>query len=358
MTMSKILIPVLCCVTAALHSCRTATPNTNADIKSSEDILDIQRINNDYLITCIDGSTQTIPASTFDTVPSVDICSHVLTSDCQPTIKYSNGQFLRQSSSTYNYASGRPLKSGGNVYYSNDKKLQVFKNSSGLIYFADGKPLRASDGTFSYPSGDPLKRPNGVYYYPGNRMLKQPNGTLYYPNGVVMKSANTTGTRAIEGSVKSASTFNYSSGNPMKTAAGAFYYDDQKQARLGNVIYRPDKSIAATPILIEQAIVDSGKGDSFGTLRFAVESTTDSFSLSLPSIAPEVGMLFEPKSAEFMIRYDFDKNDAPIILTFDEKGVPRLYLFIATGYKGERIVLFSSNLTSEFQCRAIHVSEN
>lgn len=357
MPSSRVLLSVICSGAFALNSCRTAGPTVEATTKSSEDILDIRRVNNDYLITCIDGTTQKIPASTFDDLPSTDICSQVLTADCQPVIKYSNGQVLRQSSTTFNYANGRPLKNGGNIYYNTDKKAQLFKSSNGALFFADGKSLRPTDGTLNYPSGDPLKRNNGVYYYPGNRPLKQTNGTIYYPNGVIMKSPSSTGTRSIEGAVKSSSAFNYSSGNSLKTNSGSFYYGDQKQMRIGNTLYRPDKTVAATPIMLEEVVRDSSSGNQLGLLRFAVEASTDSYSLSLPSIAPEVGLLFEPKSAEFMVRYDFDKNEAPIILTFNEKGVPRIYVFIATGYKGERIVLFSSNLTSDFQCRAVHVSE-
>lgn len=352
---SRILTIALTMLSTCVSACRTASPKTT-DIKSSEDILSIQRVNNDYLITCIDGTTQKIQATKFDSVPSTEICSHVLTSDCPPTIKYSNGQALRQSSTTFFYPNGRPLRSGGNLYYNNEKK-QAFKTSAGLLFFSDGKMLRGTDGSFNYPSGEPLKRNNGSYYYPGNRVLKHTSGALYYPNGVVLKSPNATGTRAIEGSVKSTSTFNYSGGTTMKSASGTFYYEDQKQARVGTTLYRPDKTVAATPIMIEAPILDSPEGNQFGQFRFAVESTTDSYSLTLPTLTPEVGMLFEPKSSEFTIRYSFEKNEAPIILTFDEKAAPRMYLFISTGYKGERIVLFSSSLTSELQCRAVHVGE-
>lgn len=354
---SRVLTLAVIGLSTGLSACRTASTPPATETKSIKDILNIQRVNNDFLITCLDGTTQKIPASKFDTIPSVDICSQVLTSDCPPSIKYSNGQALRQSNSTFFYSNGRPLRNGGNIYYNSDKK-QLFKNSAGVLFFSDGKTLRGSDGSLNYPSGEPLKRTNSIYYYPGSRVLKQNSGALYYPNGVVLKSPNTSGTRPTDGSVKSSSTFNYSSGSPLKTAAGAFFYQDQKPARSGSILYRPDKTVAVTPIMIEAPVIDTLASLQFGQLRYAVESTTDSYSLSLPTLTPEVGMLFEPKTSEFIVRYDLAKNEAPIILTFDEKAAPRIYLFISTGYKGERIVLFSSSLTSDFQCRAIHTTDD
>lgn len=333
-------------------SCRTV--KKDAETKSGQDILDIQRINNDYLITCLDGSTQKIPANSFDTVANTDICGNVLTSECLPNIKYSNGQALKLPGGSYNYSTGRPLKISGTIYFSNEKK-QVFRTPSGVFYYSDGVSLRSNDGTFSYPSGQPLKKNSGTYYYPLNKPLKQPNGTILYPNGNIMKTAATNTNRA-DGGVQSPSSFNYSNGFPMKTASGSFFYLDQKQGRIGNILYRPDKSISATPLLFEEKVVDSG-GDEFGKLRFAVETNTDSFTLSLPRLTPEVGMLFEPKSAEFKMRFQLSKNEAPLILTFDEKGQPRLYIFVSTGYKGERIVLFGSTLTGDLQCRAMHVND-
>lgn len=335
-----------------LVSCGVSSPRPASTIKSAEDILDMQRVGNDYIVTCLDGSSQKIPVATFESVPSTEICAKVLSADCPSVIKYKTGQNLRQSATVFNYPNGKPIKSGGTVYYFGEKK-PLFKNTSGAIFYGDGKPLRTTDGTFYYPSGKPLKK-QGIYYYPDGNVLKQNNGILYYPNGTIMKTSSTSGSRGSETAVKSPSSFNYSDGSPMKTAAGVFYYEGQKPVRSGSILYREDKSMAVTPIMLEQKI---GDGEEFGSLRFAVEAQSDAYSLSLPTITPEIGLIYDPKSTEFRMRFQLDKNEAPIVMTIDERGAPRIYMFVSTGYPGERIVLFGNSLTSDLQCRAVHTAE-
>ena len=62
-------------------SCRTISKDASQS-KSTQDILDIQRIGSDYLVTCLDGSTQKIPVSSFAEVTDTDVCGQVLTSEC------------------------------------------------------------------------------------------------------------------------------------------------------------------------------------------------------------------------------------------------------------------------------------
>ncbi len=337
-------------------ACRTPQKNEtgSSGIKSADHMEGMQRIGDNYVITCLDATIQTVPVDEFGKLLASEICPNVLTSECQPSIKYKNGKDLKQAGGSYNYSNGQALKSGGGTIFFNNAARQVFKSATGTYFYPSGIPLRSSGGTFSYMNGQELKSQSGIYYYPNKKVLKQNSGVMFYPNGDTLKAGDGGSLRTIDGTASNQGTFYYlrqdknKDQQVMKGNSGSFFYRDGAVARAGSILYRPDKSLSVAPLLLEENVGE------FGTLRYAVDKKESSFSLSLPTLSKEVGMTFDPKTGEFFMRFLLTENDAPIILEVDSAGALRFDIWIATGYPGERIVLSGTGNSNEVQCKAVH----
>ena len=302
-------------------ACKTPGP-ADSQLQDSSAIQTMTRSGDNFEITCLDGSSQTVSIADFPEKDPREICPGIGFSECAPRVLYSNGRELKSSNGTYYYPNGTiAISPDGKIRYNNGQQLN---DNSGILYFADGSILLGQNSILMYPEGNTLRGTNGTLYYPDKSTLATQNGGLKYPGNQMLSDDS--------------GNFYYSDDRSRRLKSGdTFYYRDGSTARSGQSLYRPeDHKLTQTPIIIEEAVNDGSIVR--GLLRFTISQTQFSYILDLPKLHPNVIARYESKKNSWFFRYRISNTDFPVQLTFDGKNTNRT-LYLRTGYANDTAII-------------------
>jgi hypothetical protein len=318
-----------------LSGCKTSS-GTGSD-SSLRDVTAIQamtRSGDSYDITCMDGTSQTIPIAEFPSRDPREICPGVTFSECGQRIIYSNGRELKSANGTFYYPTGAvALATDGSARYLNGQSLADSNNN---LFFADGSLLQGQNSALLYPEGNTLRNTSGAVFYPDKTNLSLPNGGLRYPGNLRMMDES--------------GSFYYGDERSRRLKVGdAVYYKDGSVARSGQTLYRPeDRKQTSGPIIIEEPIGDGAIVR--GLIRFNILPNQFTYFIDLPKLHPNVSARYESKKNSWYFRYQLPNADYPIQLTFDGKSISKV-LYLKTGYVNSTVVVDFSK--SPFICRLV-----
>ncbi|MCX6124691.1 MAG: hypothetical protein NTV34_08075 [Proteobacteria bacterium] len=308
----------------ALPACKNRERSKESSLNDSTAIQSMNRVGDDFDISCIDGSRQVVPILEFPTKPSSAICPDVKATDCPSQILYSNQRELRSARGDYNYPDGSPL-------LLKDLQFRYFggrplANGSEGLLFPDGSNLYLPSQGFFFPDGKLFKAKTGYVYYPSGRVFFTSDGfSIKYPDDKFLRDTN--------------GNFYYTkkNGSQLLRTSSTFYYTDGLVARSGGNIYREsDRRVSNLPLIIREDIADATS--SFGYVQFNVSAQSDSYFIDLPNLAPGMIARYQSSTKNWFIRYQFVNLMAPLQITFDGDNQSMVF-FLKTGYRGQTVMV-------------------
>ena len=329
------IVPVL----GAFVGCKTTESDhqAGARLKDSTSIQSMSRSGDNYEITCLDGSSQVVAITDFANKDPREICPGVGYSDCAQRMFYANGRELRASNGTYFYPNGSAaITPDGKVRYVSG---QQFSDASNNLFFGNGAPLMTQNGTLMYPEGNTLRSANGAVFYPDNSPLALASGALRYPGNLRLSDES--------------GNFFYGDERGRRLKFGeTIYYKDGSVARSNQGLFRPeDRRQTQSPIMIEEPIGDGAVVR--GLLRFNMTPSQVNFLVDLPKLHPSVAARYESKKNTWYFRYNLSNADFPIVLSLDGKSIAKT-MYLKTGYANSTVVVDFTK--APFTCRAINTA--
>jgi hypothetical protein len=323
----------------ALVACKTTETGDQAGsgLKDSSSIQTMTRSGDNFEITCLDGSAQTVSITDFPNKDPREICPGVGYSECGQRVLYANGRELRSSNGAIYYPNGSiAITPDGKVRYVSG---QHFSDASNNLFFGNGAPLLSQNASLMYPEGNTLRTANGAIFYPDNSPLALASGALRYPGNQRLSDES--------------GNFFYSDDKSRRLKAGdSIYYKDGSLAKSGQSLFRPeDHKVTQSPIIIEEPIGDGAVVR--GLLRFNLTPTQVNFLMDLPKLHPGVAARYESKKNAWYFRYNLSNADFPIVLTIDGKIITKT-MYLKTGYANSTVIVDFTK--APFTCRMINTA--
>lgn len=332
-------IVVLAGFTVAQVACKTTESSDRAGsgLKDSSSIQTMTRSGDNFEITCLDGSAQTVAITDFPNKDPREICPGVGYSECGQRLLYANGRELKSTNGTYFYPNGSAaITPDGKVRYVSG---QNFSDASNNLFFGNGAPLMSQNGSLMYPEGNTLRTANGAIFYPDNSPLALASGALRYPGNQRLSDES--------------GNFFYSDDKSRRLKAGdSIYYKDGSVAKSGQSLFRPeDHKQTQSPIIIEEPIGDGAVVR--GILRFNLTPMQLNFLMDLPKLHPSVAARYESKKNAWYFRYNLSNADFPIVLTIDGKNTTKT-MYLKTGYANSTVIVDFTK--APLTCRMINTA--
>jgi len=328
---------------AVLMTCQVACKTTESEdragsgLKDSASIQTMTRTGDNFEITCLDGSQQTVSITDFPNRDPREICPGIGYSECGQRVLYANGRELKATNGTYFYPNGSvAITPDGKVRYVSG---QSFSDASNNLFFGNGAPLMNQNATLMYPEGNTLRTANGAIFYPDNSPLALASGGLRYPGNQRLSDES--------------GNFFYSDDKSRRLKSGdSVYYKDGSVAKSSQGLFRPeDHKPTQSPIIIEEPIGDGAVVR--GLLRFNVTATQINFLVDLPKLHPSVAARYESKKNSWYFKYNLSNADFPIVLTIDGKNTTKT-MYLKTGYSNSTVVVDFTKVP--ISCRTINTA--